>query len=98
MFLMVNFLNFRVWPPKSSILDRKFGIYVKNPPYSRLESSQKRNFGPYMTKFMFYAHIEIVVAFLVVKHFGFWVTTRSPLPWIWMKIGGNASYRPPGPF
>ena len=28
--------------------------------------------------------------------FGFWVITRSPLPWILLKIGGNSSYKPPG--
>ena len=45
-----------------------------------------------------YAHIEIVVTFLVVKIFGFLVITRSPLQWNLVKIGGNESYRPPGAF
>ena len=53
MFLGKISLNLTVWPLKTSILDRNFRFYAKNPPYSWLESSQVQYFGPYMTKFMF---------------------------------------------
>ena len=43
-----------------------------------------------------YARNLILVTLILVRIFGFWVITRSPLPWILLKIGGNSSYRPPG--
>ena len=45
-----------------------------------------------------YAHIEIVVAFLVVNFCWFFGHSSESSQWILTKIGGNDSYRPPKSF
>ena len=65
---------------------------------SNAQNLGKTGFKKCQKRILQYAHIEIVVAFLVVKIFGFLVITRSPLQWILVKLGGNESYRPPGAF
>ena len=47
------FVNFNPWPLKSCKFDRKFGYYVKNPPWNRLKSSKIHHSGPNMSKFIF---------------------------------------------
>ena len=43
-----------------------------------------------------YAHIEQVVAFLVVNFFDFWIITRHHAMRSWQKLTSK-SYQPPGP-
>ena len=45
-----------------------------------------------------YAHMLIVVTFLVVNIFRFFGHNSVPFSPFWTKFGGFFSYRPPGPF
>ena len=79
--------NFRVNPtrvvgtPLTRDGEIQFRSTTGTEKYSFAALLGRRNFSKLIGKFP-YAHIEIVVAFSVVIFFGFWVITRSPLPWI----------------
>ena len=45
-----------------------------------------------------YAHIEVVVAFPAANFFWFFGHNSAPRQFWEAPLGGNESYRPPGPF
>ena len=55
------FLYLGLWTLNSSIFDRKFGFYVKNPPWGRLESCQIRHPGQNMTKIIFLNYFFLLI-------------------------------------
>ena len=62
------FLYLGLWTLKSSMFDRKFGFYVKNPPWGRLESCQIRHPGQNMSIFGFQNFIGyLFLSFFVFK-------------------------------